>query len=129
MDNDIGINVEFIYGIQFLIKNNVGKFIINFKIGVIFIREVWKGGDYIEFEVNVIDGGFLQRFVLVYVSLDCEVKNYLIINLLEFDKKSYKEFFEEDIDVGKIVVVVLVFDFDYDILIYFISSGNVGNKF
>lgn len=129
MDNDIGINVEFIYGIQFLIKNNVGKFIINFKIGVIFIREVWKGGDYIEFEVNVIDGGFLQRFVLVYVSLDCEVKNYLIINLLEFDKKSYKEFFEEDIDVGKIVVVVSVFDFDYDILIYFISSGNVGNKF
>lgn len=129
MDNDIGTNAELTYGIQLLTKNNAGKLTINPKTGVISTREAWKGGDYIEFEVNVTDGGSPQRSVSVYVSLDCEAKNYPTTNPPEFDKKSYKESLEEDTDVGKIVAVVSAFDLDYDILTYSISSGNAGNKF
>ncbi|XP_020624198.1 LOW QUALITY PROTEIN: protocadherin Fat 3-like [Orbicella faveolata] len=130
MDNDIGTNAELIYGIQLLTENNAGKVTINPKTGVISTRQAWVEGDYIDFEVNVTDGGTLQRSVSVYVSLDCEAKNYPTSNPPEFDKKSYKESLEEDAAVGTTVVVVSAFDLDDgDVLTYSISAGNTGNKF
>ena len=128
-DNDIGTNAELIYGLQLLGENNAGKLTIDPKTGVISTRQAWVKGDYIDFEVNVTDGGSPPRSVSVYVSLDFEAKNNPSSNPPEFVKKSYKESIEEDADVGKIVVGVSAVDLDGDIVTYSISAGNTGNKF
>ena len=129
IDNDIGTNAELTYRIQLLSENDAGKLTINPKTGVISTSQAWVEGDYMDFEVNVTDGGSPPRSVSVYVTLDCEAKNYPTSNAPEFDKTSYSESLEEDADVGTIVVVVYAFDLDGDIVTYSISSGNTGNKF
>ena len=130
MDNDIGTNAELTYRIQLPSENDAGKLTINPKTGVISTRQAWVDGDFTDFEVNVTDGGSPPRSVSVYVSLDCEAKNYPTSNPPKFDKKSYVQSLEEDADVGTIVEVVSAFDpDDDDIVTYSISSGNTGNKF
>lgn len=129
MDNDIGTNADLTYRIQLLSESDAGKLTINPKTGVISTKQAWVEGDYMDFKVNVTDGGTPQRSVSVYVYLDCEAKNYPTSNPPQFTEESYKESLEEDADVGTVVAVVSAFDLDGDILTYSISSGNTGNKF
>ena len=129
MDNDIGTNSDLTYRIQLLTNDDAGKLAIDPKTGIISTMHSWQAGDVMDFEVNVTDGGTPQRSVSVFVSLDCEEKNYPSPNPPQFEEKIHKESLEEDADVGKVVLVVSAFDLDGDILTYSISSGNIGNKF
>lgn len=129
MDNDIGTNADLTYGIQHMSEGDAGKLTIDPKTGVISSRQAWIDGDYIDFEVNVADGGMPQRSVLVYVTLDCGAKNDKTSNPPQFDEKTYKESLEEDANVGTVVAVVSAYDLDSYILTYSIISGNIGNKF
>ena len=128
MDKDVGSNAELTYGIL-LSESDVGKLTIDSKTGVVSSKQAWQAGDFMDFKVNVTDGGTPPRSVSVFVSLDVEEKNDPSSNSPQFQEKIYKKSIQEDAKVGKVVAVVSADDQDNDFLTYSIISGNIANKF
>lgn len=127
-DKDIGGNADLTYGIL-LLPNDVGKLTIDPKTGVVSSKQAWQAGSYMDFKVNVTDGGVPQRSVSVPVSLDVDEKNYASSNPPQFQEKTYKASIQEDAEVGRVIAAVLADDQDNDFLAYAIVSGNIANKF
>ena len=129
VDKDIGTNADLTYGILFPSGSNPGKLVIDPKTGVISSKGSCLDGDYLEFNVNVTDGGTPPRSDSVFVLLDCIQKNFHSSEQPQFVEKIYKKSLKEDAEVGTIVEIISADDMDGDILTYSIISGNTGNKF
>ena len=130
VDKDISSNADLTYGFLYPSEISPGQLKIDPKTGVISAKLSCQGEDYLEFEVNVTDGGVPPRSASVPVFMEyCMSKNPPSSNPPRFSQKVYKKSFKEDAEVGSVVELVSAHDSDGDSLTYSIISGNIGNKF